>query len=206
MSFLIQKQTFRLKWKFLLFWNLRSQYFVCIALYNCICIARVKVQCRMRQRTPVSALRVTFPLHGHCLHQPGSQKKLLPPPPCSTMHYALCSTMRDRCTCGEKPGSVTEGSGWRWYLCKKLDTDPLPDAFISSPHRHKCHMLRWTSGGLLHKGGWQVVCLCKQEQAKPALDNCWHALGWFPEQVNSFWSSQRLTGGAGSYHGNNTWE
>ena len=143
---------------------------------------------------------------------------MLPPPPCSSMHYALstmhytstASTMLHyarSCTCGEKPGSVTEGSGWRWYLCKKLDTDPLPDAFISSPHRHKCHMLRWTSGVLLHKGGWQVVCLCKQEQAKPErwiiVDT--HS-GWFPEQVNSFWSSQRLTGGVGSYHRNNTWE
>ena len=78
MSFLIQKQAFRLKWKFYdpnILYALHSTW-----------IARIKVQCRMRQRSPVSALRVTFPLHGHCLHQPGSQKKLLPPPPCSTMH------------------------------------------------------------------------------------------------------------------------
>ena len=56
---------------------------------------------------------------------------------------------------------------------------------------------RWMTG--------RVFMQARASQAR-ALDNCWHALGWFPEQVNSFWSSQRLTGGVGSYHRNNTWE
>ena len=120
-----------------MFSNLRSQYFVCIALYNCICIARVKVQCRMRQRTPVSALRVTFPLHGHCLHQPGSQKKCfhrLHAPPC-TMHCPLCtilpppplcSTMHDRAPAGKnlalwprgRAGAGIYVKSWTPTLCQ----------------------------------------------------------------------------------------
>ena len=191
-----------------MFSNLRSQYFVCIALYNCICILHVlqgsSAGCGSAHQYQLSAL-LSPSMVTACIN-PGAKKNCfhrLHAPLC-TMHYApLCAI---DAPAGKNLALWPRGRAGAGIYVKSW-TPTLCQMHLS---RHR------TVTNVTCSGGQAVVCCTKVDDrscvyaSKSKPSQRWIIVdthsGWFPEQVNSFWSSQRLTGGVGSYHGNNTWE